>query len=181
MYIDNRSVCTIQIHRHILYYTPRNLYFVLYPTQRVAECIMFLTHLSVSQSVSPIFFIRVTRLKPLYRISWNLSLCISLLNFGQNYFVQTLKAHYYTLKAFRSQSVSFHYQNVSFRSQNVSFRPQSVLFRSQSVRSVQSVQIVSFKAFRPKRSEVFGSFHCHYQNGELRMKTNWKLSHLFRD
>ena len=62
------------------------------------------------------------------------------------------EAHYYTLKAFRSQSVSFRYQNVTFRSQIVSFRPQSVPFRSQSVsfrtnRSNRFVKSVPSKAF----------------------------------
>ena len=53
----------------------------LYPTQRVAEGIMFLTRqsvslsvsqsvsLSVSQSVSPVFLVSTTPLKPLDRIS----------------------------------------------------------------------------------------------------------------
>ena len=41
-------------------------YFVkyLYPTQRVAEGIMFLTRPSVSQSVSPVFLVSATPLKP---------------------------------------------------------------------------------------------------------------------
>ena len=43
----------------------------LYPTQRVAEGIMFLTRLSVSQSVSPVFLVSSTPLRPLNRISWN--------------------------------------------------------------------------------------------------------------
>ena len=43
----------------------------LYPTQRVAEGIMFLTRPSVSQSVSPVFLASATPLKPLNRISWN--------------------------------------------------------------------------------------------------------------
>ena len=42
------------------YYTPRT------------EGIMFLTHPPVSQSVSPVFLVRATPLKPLNRISWNL-------------------------------------------------------------------------------------------------------------
>ena len=41
----------------------------LYPTQRVAEGIMFLTRTSVSQSVSPVFLVSATPLKPLNRIS----------------------------------------------------------------------------------------------------------------
>ena len=41
----------------------------LYPTQRVAEGIMFLTRQSVSQSVSPVFLVSATPLKPLNRIS----------------------------------------------------------------------------------------------------------------
>ena len=52
-------------------------------------------------------------------------------------------AHYYTLKALRSQSVTFPYQNVLFCYQNVSFRPQSDPFRSQSV------------SFRTNRSNCF--------------------------
>ena len=43
---------------------------LLYPTQGVAEGIfMFLTHSSVSQSVSPVFLVSATPLKPLNRIS----------------------------------------------------------------------------------------------------------------
>ena len=49
--------------------------FFLYPTQRVAEGIMFLTRpsvsQSVSQSVSPVFLVSATPLKPLDRILWN--------------------------------------------------------------------------------------------------------------
>ena len=46
-----------------------NLCF-LYPTQRVAEGIMFLTRPAVSQSgVSLVFFVGATPLKPLNRIS----------------------------------------------------------------------------------------------------------------
>ena len=47
-------------------------YFGLYPTQRVADGILFLTRLSVSQSVRHSrFFRNATPLKPLNRISWN--------------------------------------------------------------------------------------------------------------
>ena len=74
------------------------------------------------------------------------------------------EAYYYTLKAFHSQTVWFRYQNVSFRSKSVPFRPQNI-------RSVQIVKIVSCKAICPKSSEVFGNFHCHYQNGELMLKS----------
>ena len=42
---------------------------LLYPMQRVAKGIMFLTRPSVSQSVSPVFLASVTPLKPLNRIS----------------------------------------------------------------------------------------------------------------
>ena len=52
-----------------------SLFSFSYPTQRVAEGIMFLTRpsvsLSVSQSVSSVFLVSTTRLKPLNRISWN--------------------------------------------------------------------------------------------------------------
>ena len=41
----------------------------LYPTQRVAEGIMFLTRPSVSQSISSVFLVSTTPLKPLNRIS----------------------------------------------------------------------------------------------------------------
>ena len=44
---------------------------LLYPTQRDAEGIMFLTRPSVSLSVSPVFLVSATPLKPLNRISWN--------------------------------------------------------------------------------------------------------------
>ena len=44
-----------------------NWSLLLYPTQRVAEGIMFLTR----PSVSPAFYVSATPLKPLNRISWN--------------------------------------------------------------------------------------------------------------
>ena len=44
---------------------------LLYPMQRVAEGIMFLTCPSVSQSVTPVFLVSATPLKPLNRILWN--------------------------------------------------------------------------------------------------------------
>ena len=47
------------------------IFSFLYPTQRVAEGIMFLTRPSVSQSVSPVFLVSATPLNPLNRISWN--------------------------------------------------------------------------------------------------------------
>ena len=49
-------------------------WMLLYPMQRVAEGIMFLTRPSVSQSVSPIspvFLVSATPLRPLNRIAWN--------------------------------------------------------------------------------------------------------------
>ena len=50
-------------------------FILLYPTQRVAEGIIFLTRQSVcqsvSQSASPVFLVSATPLKPLNRISWN--------------------------------------------------------------------------------------------------------------
>ena len=49
--------------------------------------------------------------------------------------------------------------------------PKAFCFVLKAFRSVKIVQIVSCKAFRPKRSEVFRNFHCHYQNGELTMKS----------
>ena len=51
-------------------YLKNRVLLFLYPTQRVAEG-MFLTRPSVSQSVSPVFLVRATPLKPLNRISWN--------------------------------------------------------------------------------------------------------------
>ena len=56
-----------------------SLFSFSYPTQRVAEGIMFLTRpsvslsvsQSVSQSVSSVFLVSTTPLKPLNRISWN--------------------------------------------------------------------------------------------------------------
>ena len=45
------------------------LLLFLYPTQRVAEGIMFLTDQSVSQSVSPVILVSATPLKLLNRIS----------------------------------------------------------------------------------------------------------------
>ena len=62
-----------------------------------------------------------------------------------------------------------------FHSWNISFRPQSVMFRSQSV---PYKLFIWCKAFHPKRSEVFRSFHCHYQNGELTMKS--KANFIYR-
>ena len=57
--IEKKSVC-----RSIMIKT----YILLYPTQRVAEGIMFLTRpsvsQSVSQSVSPVFLVSATPLKP---------------------------------------------------------------------------------------------------------------------
>ena len=58
-----------------LSYIDLDFCILLYPTQRVVEGIMFLTHpsvsQSVSQSVSPVFLVSATPLKPLNRISWN--------------------------------------------------------------------------------------------------------------
>ena len=51
---------------------PFYMYIVLlYPTQWVAEGIMFFTRPSVSQSVSPVFLVSATPLKSLNRITWN--------------------------------------------------------------------------------------------------------------
>ena len=59
----------------LMMFATRKPYTYLYTTQRVAEGIMFLTRpsssQSVCQSVSPIFLVSATPLKPLNRISWN--------------------------------------------------------------------------------------------------------------
>ena len=57
----------------MLFIERKKIQYFLYPTQRVAEGIMFLTRpsvsQSVSQSVSPVFLVSATPLKPLDRIS----------------------------------------------------------------------------------------------------------------
>ena len=77
------------------------------------------------------------------------------------------------LKAFRSVTKTFRFLLKTFRFVLKRFGsiPKVFRFVLKAFRSVQTVQIVPWKAFRPKRSEVFGSFHCHYQNGELTMKS----------
>ena len=55
-----------------IYYFPYIIVFLrIIPHAQVAEGIMFLTRPSVSQSVSPVFLVSATPLKPLNRISWN--------------------------------------------------------------------------------------------------------------
>ena len=47
------------------------VWLIIRPTQGVGEGIMFLIRPSVSQSVSPVFLVSSTPLKPFNRISWN--------------------------------------------------------------------------------------------------------------
>ena len=71
---EHTQVCIINkwMDFTFLFFIPTNLiFYFLYPTQRVAEGMMFLTRPSVSQSVSPVFLVSATPLKPLNRISWN--------------------------------------------------------------------------------------------------------------
>ena len=80
----------IQRHHFVILQIYIWLNALLYPTQRVAEGIMFLTR----PSVSPVFLVSATPLKPLDRISWHFvvikdmlwRMCISTWNFDSIFF-----------------------------------------------------------------------------------------------
>ena len=81
-----------------------------------------------------------------------------------------LAVRYLSTDVFSVDQININIHTLNRTICTVPLRSQRVRFVLKASCSVQIFQIVSRKAFRQLLSEVFWSFHCHYQNGELTMK-----------